>query len=536
MAKKAKPKRLTKAEIAEKFKDPLWRLERSGLYWIVSKDKDEYGRDISKFEPFRPFHHQTRLFKKLYTDGCKRLLIPKARRMGFSTAINLSQFDFCLNEQDWHSRIVDQSESDAKDKLVNRVTKAWDYLDSKVQTGLTTLAKSGEEIKWSNGSRFTASISGRGSEAAHFLHVSELGPIDFKDAKRADEIIDGALPAADAGIQVIESTAKGPVGHFKRLVDQALAVPLEERTQYDWEVMFFAWHDDPRHTMVGKFTRVSHKVNEYLDYVQDKIGHKINEQQRIWYQVTSEKSNNVKYEYPSLLEECWEQPVEGAIYANDINEARGDGRVGKFPHDERLPVYTIWDLGAPDNMRCIFFQQLMGEIRVIDAQMGGYDEMSKIDGPRTPGDWAEVLRERRYGYASHIMPHDGNIKQYGGTTFKTDLEKAGIRDIKIMEKRGKDPWQRIRSTRGAIKRFVFNTQSPGVDILLKHLSAYHTKTEHDGITIQELPHHNWASHYADAFSSIVEAIDRAFTGGNSGYGGNRKKRQNKPRLKAYSSY
>ena len=533
--KRAKNAPPTPEELAKSFKDPEFRLNIAQIYHIVSKGKDNKGRDRSKFEPFIPFPHQQRLFNSIYKQQNRRILIPKARRMGFSTAINLSQLDFCLNKKDFHSRIVDQSESDATDKLVNRVQKAWDYFDGRFQTGLKTTAKSASEVKWNNGSRYTATISGRGGDAAHFLHVSELGPIDFKDAKRADEIIDGALPAADAGIIIIESTAKGPLGHFKRLVDNALEVPVEDRTEYDWEVLFFAWQDDPRHVLSGKATRVRKKTNEYLDYIESKIEKKLSLEQRIWYQVTSEKTANMKYEYPSILSECWEQPVEGAIYAHLINEARSEGRVGKFPYDSRLPVYTVWDLGSPENTRCVFFQQVMGEIRIIDACMGGYDETLKLDGPRKPSDWAEMLRERRYGYGAHILPHDGNITQYGGSTFQQDLTRLGITNVRVMPRVKGAVWSRINQTHEAFERMVFNTEAPGVEVMIKHLSMYHTKTESDGITVKEVPHHDYSSHYADAFSAIQEAIDKGYTYGGSGYKGD-KARKRKLRTKTYSAY
>lgn len=520
----------------ERLPDPLFRLAESRFYWIVSKKK-ERGRDTTDFEPFVPYPHQMRVLHALYKEGKRRLLIPKARRMGFSTVINLAQLDFCLNNRDFHSRIVDQSENDAKDKLVNRVQKSYEKLNQIMPTGLATPSWSNEECKWSNGSRFTASISGRGSEAAHFLHVSELGPIDFKDSKRADEIIDGAFPAADAGIIIVESTAKGPVGHFKRLVDNALEVAPEDRTEYDWDVLFFAWHDDPRHVLDGSPGRIKADTNKYLDYIENEIGRKFTLEQRIWYQVTKDRTKEMRYEYPSILEECWEQPIEGAIYARAINKARSEGRIGKFPYEKRLPVYTSWDLGAPDNTRCVFFQQVMGEIRIIDAIHGGYDDVGRKEGPRQPEEWAQLIKSKPYGYDAHFLPHDGNIKQYTGKSFRNELIQAGLRGVQGITRRGNDPWQYIRPTLGVFERFVFNNESKEVSSLIKHLSMYHTRTENDGVTIQEKPHHDWSSHYADAFGMIIDIIDRGLTGGSgySGEGGT-KKRKRKPRKFRYSAY
>tara|TARA_R110000824_G_scaffold15033_1_gene63566 strand:- start:9662 stop:11266 length:1605 start_codon:yes stop_codon:yes gene_type:complete len=523
-----------KVDAAELLANPLFRLFHGDMYKIVTKEKDASGRDVSKWSSFAPFEHQKVMYKKLYKDGCRRLLIPKARRMGFSTAINMSQFDYCLWNKDFHSKIVDQNQSDATDKLVNRIQRAWRHIDENFDLGIKHVNKNQSSIDWTNGSMFTADTSGRGGSAVHFLHVSELGPIDFEDPKRADEIIDGAFPAADGGIIVVESTAKGPIGHFKRLCDNAMEIPDGERTAEDFEVMFFAWHDDPRHTMEGKFSRVSKANNAYLDEVEHKTGKKFSEAQRLWYHVTSERVGKIRYEYPSLLEECWEQPVDGAIYADLINEARGDGRVGKFPYHNELPVYTIWDIGNAENTRCVFFQKQMDEYRVIDACMGGYDAESKIDGPREPHHWAKVLGNKGYNYAAHILPHDGAYIKDAGVSFKSHLQRAGLNNVVTLQRRNNAPNERIRETCPAFNRFYFNAENPNVKILLSHLERYHYRKEHDGITVKDKPHGDFASHYADAFGSIIEADRRGKVDG--GVSGIRKKRRKTRREYEYSAF
>jgi hypothetical protein len=497
--------------LAQHMRYPRYRIEESGLYWIIAKLKDAEGRPVNKFMPFRPFPHQQVLNERIYDNGSRRILVPKARRMGFSTDINMCQLDSCLNNLDFHSRIVDMSEDDAKDKLVNRVTRAWDKIESEIDTGMTVGTRSGKELAFSNGSRFTASISGRGGDAAHFLHVSELGPIDYKDPKRSNEVINGAFPAADGGIIVVESTAKGPQGNFKRLCDMAMSIPADERTVDDWEVLFFAWWMDPRHVQNGSMSRIKKDTHDYLDYIQQEADIEISMPQRLWYQVTSDTVSEMKYEYPSLLQECWESPIEGAIYANDINKARAQGRIGKYHAIPRHPVFTIWDLGAPQNTRCILFQCIQGEIRIVDAIHGGHENATGTEGPHKPFEWAAALHERKFIYGKHILPHDGDTTQYTGTTFRDELMASGLRNIDWMQRQTRrDPWARINPTWGNFDRFTFNTDSPGVEIFLNHLSCYHTKTESDGITVKEVPHHDWASHYAEAFSAIIEAEERGF--------------------------
>jgi hypothetical protein len=528
---------MNRTELTKALKDPRFRIEQAKLYWIVSKKKDNRGRDVSEFEPFVPFPHQKKLNERIYGNGSRRILVPKARRMGFSTDINVCQLDGCLNNTDFHSRIVDMSEDDAKDKLVNRVQRSFRRLNEVLDTGLEVISESGKEISWSNGSRFTASISGRGGDAAHFLHVSELGPIDYKDPKRANEIIDGAFPAADGGIIVVESTAKGPAGHFKRLCDNAQEIKPADRTVDDWEVLFFPWFEDPRHTRTnGKISRVSPEVNKYLDDAEKRLGFTFTVGQRVWYQMTSETVHEMRYEYPTFLEECWEAPIEGAIYADDINRARAAGRVGSFPYIPRVPVFTIWDLGGPRNTRCIFFQLLHGTIRIIDAIAGGFDPETRIDGPRLPQDWADELQRRQFSYGANILPHDGETDQYGGLPFQKELALAGVLNTKCMQRReSNNDWARINPTWANFDRFEFNVDSPGVEILIKHLSCYHTRSESDGITVKERPHHDWSSHYAEAFSSIIEAEERGYCSRHMG-SGNTGRRKRPAGMAKYNPY
>jgi len=524
-----------KQSIIDRIKDPRWRIEQANIYHIQTKERVN-NRDVSQWKPFRPFGHQKRLNQKIITEGCRRVLVPKARRTGISTGINMIQLDACLNIPNFHSKIVDQTQSDATDKLVNRVQKAWEYMeDTYGDMGLVRSSTWNQSaLKWSNGAMFTADTSGRGGSAVNFLHVSELGPIDFDDPKRADEIIDGAFPAADGGIIVVESTAKGPLGHFKRLCDNANSIPESDRTPDDWVVLFFAWHDDPRHSREGKYSRISSKTHEYLDHVQDEIGKKLTNQQRLWYHVMSETSSKVHYEYPSLLEECWEQPIEGAIYANLINKARGDGRMGKYLHEGMLPVYTLWDLGGPANTRCVFFQLINGEIRIVDAQMGGINKFGEhvMQGPETPADWMSLLSSKPYNYGAHILPHDGNIKQYHGQSFQTDLQKAGVQNVQRLQRRKGAVYERINETSSEFHRFVFNTDCENVEVMIKHLEVYHVKKATDGVTVKELPHADFSAHYADCVSGIVEAINAGKC--NSDFRGQGRRRGRKIKMKAYT--
>ena len=89
-----------------------------------------------------------------------------------------------------------------------------------------------------------------------------------------------------------------------------------------------------------------------------------------WYQrKRDELGMFILREYPSTLEECFQSPVEGAIYADLIDKLRAEGAIGPWKVDRSSLVHTCWDLGSPINTCVWYFQVVAGEIRVIDIDM-----------------------------------------------------------------------------------------------------------------------------------------------------------------------
>ena len=70
---------LTRRQALEAFRDPVWRLER--LYSIRTRDGS-----VIKFAP-RP--QQAQIIDLIYRQGCRRIIILKARQLGFSTLLGV---------------------------------------------------------------------------------------------------------------------------------------------------------------------------------------------------------------------------------------------------------------------------------------------------------------------------------------------------------------------------------------------------------------------------------------------------------------
>ena len=66
-------------EALEAFRDPVWRLER--LYSIRTRDGS-----VIKFAP-RP--QQAQIIDLIYRQGCRRIIILKARQLGMSTCLGV---------------------------------------------------------------------------------------------------------------------------------------------------------------------------------------------------------------------------------------------------------------------------------------------------------------------------------------------------------------------------------------------------------------------------------------------------------------
>ena len=102
----------------EAFQDPIWRI--SNLYSIRIRD----GSVI----PFRPRPQQLAVLEMLFVRGYKRIIILKARQIGFSTLLGVVCCDqLCFNPGQQIS-LIDQTLEDARQKLKNIVVLAYDSM------------------------------------------------------------------------------------------------------------------------------------------------------------------------------------------------------------------------------------------------------------------------------------------------------------------------------------------------------------------------------------------------------------------------
>lgn len=474
-----------KAELLKKLRDPLWRIRN--LYRIT----DKKGKEIQ----FKPNWAQEQLIHAYYVTGIMRIIVLKARRLGFSTLIDVMIFDAVYwAEEALQASIIDQTQPDASEKLRTKVKFAHEKLPDFMREPLRKANE--KQVEFAQGGTVNAGKNARGG-TNQFIHVSEWGPIAHTDPKRSEEIKTGALPSADQGAIFVESTFKGGKGgHFYELIKNAMEVPVELKTTKDFHFMFFAWFRDPTNTLDGDPKVIDPETSKYLDQKERELKIKFTPGQRIFYMVTKREQGIFMFrEYPTTVEEAFKAPVEGAIYGELISKIRSRGQIIDFIWDRSYPVFAVFDIGWNDSTSVFLFQIVGRDIHVIWHHRERHLTAAQI--------WKKI-GETEIPIYGIFLPHDAKNKNAGGgLSYKDEIEKAGADNITVLPQ-PKDKWAGINAARDLLARcWIHRTHcARGIE----SLEAYHTKDSSSGGTITKDPVHDWSSHDADAFRYLAESV------------------------------
>lgn len=476
----------TKAALKRAASDPVWRLTSGELYKIAPADG-------SGLQPFTPRPEQVAIIKAIHCEGKKKILIPKARRLGMSTVLGVLMVDFVIWNKERQCSLIDQNAADATRKLDRIMRVALenlpDWLLSRIKVGKSNDSQLSLDMAGTGESTIYAGMNARGG-SNDILWVSEWGVIQHEDPKRSSKIRSGALPSARHGITVVETTwAGGKGGDVWELLEPSLTGKAK-----DWHVMFFPWWIDPRNVSDAMMDEAAEKYFAKISPRLMQQGIQLSdEQKRWWAQERRSQGIFMARENPTFLDECWSAPVQGAIYAEEIERARAEGRIDQMPIDGSNLVHTSWDLGSPANT-VVWYWQLVGrEIRVIDCDMG--DKGTILER-------VAYMLGRGLPYGKHFVPHDAEQTERSGSTLVTELRKSGLQNV-VTVPRTVDVWYGINHAKELFPAFQF--RSPQCDEGLAALACYRTRTEHDGGRSWDEPVHDWASHPADAFRTMAEA-------------------------------
>lgn len=234
-----------------------------------------------------------------------------------------------------------------------------------------------------------------------------------------------------------------------------------------------------------------------------------------WFPATLDKKRIEDFEKrPDQYAHIWEGDfvtiVEGAYFARDLAAAKQEGRISRVAKDPLMTFRAFWDIGgtgAKADHTVIWIAQFVGrEIRVLDHyEAQGQPLASHVS-------W---LREKGYGKALCILPHDGaNHEKVHSTTYAGALGEAGF-ETEVVPNQGRAAAkQRIEAVRRLFPRIWFNeaTTEAGRDAL----GWYHEKRSDDIRNVGLGPEHDWSSHSADAFGLMAIKYEEPETTANEG--------------------
>ena len=468
---------------ADRMAEPMWRMTH--LYKIREKGT---GRII----PFAP-NPQQKAVLNLLMGGCRRLVVLKARQLGMSTLMGLYLLDQMLWNSGWQGSLIDRNANEASLKLNTILKLALENLPPEIKQRIRVLRDADTILEVSvdgdTPSALHAATHARGG-TNNMLLVSEWGVIQHEDPKRSEEILSGALPSAESGTIVAETTWRGPLGDsgLARIIRNARDRGPGELGPLDWRVLFFPWWQDPLYSAEGNPSAILPHNARYLQKLEQDQGITLSEGQKVWYNAKEiELGESVLREYPSTMEECWQVPVQGAILAKQIAECRGSGRIRQLKVEHSHPVHTFWDIGSPPNTVIWFVQFIAGEIRVIDLLRGGYDSL---------GELVSQLAGKGYFYEEHFLPHDAGSTRSSGYSFQQELRRCGLGDVRTVP-RTQDVEIGLSHLRGIFPRLIFESSRTARGIEALECYRY---------TDDQRPLHDGNSHYADALRCMAEAI------------------------------
>ena len=205
-------------------------------------------------------------------------------------------------------------------------------------------------------------------------------------------------------------------------------------------------------------------------------------------------------EYDHIWEGAYKSITKGAYFAEHLNNARRENRLGRVARDPLQTVHLYMDIGgtgAKSDAFTIWAAQFIGkEIRVINYyEAQGQDIATHVN-------W---MHENKYlpHNANVILPHDGGTNdRVFSVSYESAFKSAGY-SVKVIPNQGKGAAkQRIEAARRLFPNVWIDKDNCEGGILA--LGAYHEKWD-DKRDIGLGPEHDWASHGSDAFGLMCVA-------------------------------
>lgn len=475
----------TEAQLTINLLDWRWRI--NNLYYITDKsgNKVKFKLNAQQFHFFENMHY--------------RNIILKARQLGFTTFKMIFMLDACLFNDNTKCAVITHSRYDSIKLFREKIEYAYNNLPDTLKAMMPAEIARAGELVFSNNSSISVGTSFRGGTLT-YLHISEFGKICAKYPHKSKEIVTGAFEAVPLDCVItIESTAEGKSGYFYDYCKEAQARQLKGVAvgKMDWELFFYPWHENADYTLVEESYEHSERMLEYSQALDNRYAIRLTNGQLAWYG-KKEKTlgDDVKREYPSTVEEAFEQSIQGAYYHRQINDIYADGRQTRVPHEPSASVHTFWDLGVSD-MNCIWFIQIVGrEYRVIDYYENNGEGIAFYKGILD-----KKAEEYRYNYGIHVGPHDIRVQEYGTGTTRIEQARALGLNFEVADKL--PIIDGIEAVRAVLPICYFDEVK--TEKGFNALAAYRKDWDDKNGVWKSSPLHDDASHPADAFRTFAVA-------------------------------
>ena len=190
----------------------------------------------------------------------------------------------------------------------------------------------------------------------------------------------------------------------------------------------------------------------------------------------------------------FEAQIPGAYFADQLQQAKDQNRVGRIPIEPSLQVHTAWDLGISDSMSIWFFQAMGKEIRLVDYYESNGKGMEHYIQHLTQ--WAD-----RNGviYGQHLAPHDIEVRELTSGRSRKDVARdMGITFRTVQRPRTKI--EGIQAIRRMFPRFWIDDERAEQGYAC--IASYHREWDEKHQRFRDQPVHDWASHGADALQTL----------------------------------
>ena len=225
------------------------------------------------------------------------------------------------------------------------------------------------------------------------------------------------------------------------------------------------------------------------------IVQKINWSDNPWFPDTlKEEKDQTKVRSISEYNNVWEGlcrvTVDGAIFAEQMQQAEFDGRITKVPYDPTKPVHAVFDLGWSDHTACWLVQFIGMETRLIR-----YFE----DNQKTMTHYLAKLQTFGYVYDTIWLPHDAKSSTLAaaGMTIEDIVRNAGFK-TRVLDR--VPTVDSINAARTIFPKCYFDRENTADG--LQCLRHYRYEVDPDTKQFSKIPLHDHYSNGADAFRYI----------------------------------